>query len=385
MSRRFAPSAFPRIGTPSHFFGERRKNLRPRLPDSRSPGLRRTLCCGEWVEANRQALQLFQQGADQSDAANPDGESLVNGQRLALLVLLEADRRQGSGDMAGAWDCHRAILRMATHTRRRGSLNQRVDLYYYWGGLSQQRLATWAADPRTSISQLRRALEEVLKSEPKPDWESFAMKAGYLAMKRSLEQPVPSVVQQDVGWEYHLGVGDMQLSSDMAGYLDSGWRFVLREPERSRRVLQLVYANWLARIKPLEQRKPVVRALFCLLTSTNPVSWGTTSVTLYAVSPSAPAGARALSPKRIASWLVSTNDAKLRVIVANSNQWPWSPDRLRDRRDYHDLVLMLAGQIYHREHGMLPPSDHALLGTYLTSLPDNGSTDQGDEMPAIVQ
>ena len=53
-----------------------------------------------WVEANRQALELFQQGADQSDAANPDGESLANGQRLALLVLLEADRRQGGGDMA---------------------------------------------------------------------------------------------------------------------------------------------------------------------------------------------------------------------------------------------------------------------------------------------
>ena len=148
---------------------------------------------------------------------------------------------------------------MATHTRRRGSLNQRIDLYHYWGGLSRQRLATWAADPRTSIPQLHRALEEALKSKPKPDWDSFAMKAGYLAMKRSLEQPVPSAVQQDVGWEYHFGVADMQLSSDMAGYLDSGWRFVLREPERSRRVLHLVYANWLAQAEPLEPRKPASR------------------------------------------------------------------------------------------------------------------------------
>jgi hypothetical protein len=338
-----------------------------------------------WVEANHQALQLFQQGADQSDAANPNGDSLVNGQRVALLVLLEADRRQASGDMAGAWDCHRAILRMATHIRRRGSFNQRVDLYDYWDGLSRQRLATWVADPRTSIPQLHGALEEVQKSEPKPDWDSFALKAGYLAMKSSLEQPVPTLVQQDVGWEYHFGVGDMELSSDMADYLDSGWRFLLREPERSRRVLQLVYANWLAQVESLEPRKPAVRALFSLLTSTNPVSWSTTNVTLYAVSPSAPAGARILSAEQIASWLVSTNDAKLRVIVANSNQWPWSPDRLRDRREYHDLVLMLAGEIYHREHGMLPPSDEALLGTYLKRLPDNSLIDQGDEMPAIVK
>ncbi|MGO9342113.1 MAG: hypothetical protein ACLP6E_06280 [Acidimicrobiales bacterium] len=49
----------------------------------------------EWVEANRQAIELFQQGADQSDAANPAGESVVNGQRLALFVLLEGDRRHG--------------------------------------------------------------------------------------------------------------------------------------------------------------------------------------------------------------------------------------------------------------------------------------------------
>ena len=184
---------------------------------------------------------------------------------------------------------------------------------YYWDGLSRQRLATWAADPRTTIPQLHGALEEVLKSEPKPDWDVFAMKAGYLAMMRSLEQPVPTSVQQDVGWEYHFRLGDMQLSSDMAGYLDAGCRFLLREPERSRRVLQLLYANWLACVETHEPRKPAVRALFSLLTSTNPVSKGTTSVTLYPVSPSAPAGARALPPKEVASWLVATNDAKLRI------------------------------------------------------------------------
>jgi hypothetical protein len=338
-----------------------------------------------WLETNRQAIELFQRGADQSDAANPDGDSVVNAQRPALLVLLEADRRQAIGEMAGAWDCYRAILRMATHTRRRGSLNQRIDLYVYWDGLSRQRLAAWAADRRTSLYQLHGALEEVLKTEPTPEWDLYALKAGYLAMKRSLEQPVPMIIQQNVGWEYHFGVGDMQLSSDMAGYLDAGWRFLLREPERSRRVLQLVYANWLAQVEPLEPRKPAVRALFSLLTSTNPVSWGTTNVTLYAVSPSAPSGVRSLSPRQVASWLVSTNDAKLRVLVANSNQWPWSPDRLRDRREFHDLVLMLAGEIYRRDHGGLPPSEEALLGTYLKNLPDNGAINQGDEMPPTVQ
>ena len=129
-------------------------------------------------------------------------------------------------------------------------------------------------------------------------------------------------------------LGDMQLSPDMVGYLDAARRFLLREPERSRRVLRLLCANWLAHVETLEQRprKPAVRASFSLLTSTNPISKGTTSVPLYPVSPDAPAGARSLPPQEVASWLVTTNDAKLRILVANSYQWPWPPDRLRDRR-----------------------------------------------------
>jgi hypothetical protein len=274
----------------------------------------------EWVKANRPAIELFQQGAGQPDAANPDGDSVVNGQRLALLVLLEAGRREAGGDMAGAWDCYRAILRMATHTRRRGSLAQRVDLYVYWDGLTWQGLATWAADPRTTIPQLHGALEDALKSEPEPEWDSFAIKAGYLAMMRSLEQPVPRFIQQDVGWEYHLSFGDMQLSPDLAGYLDAGCRFLLREPERSRRVLRLLYANWLAQVERQEPgpQKPAVRAAFSLLKSTNPIS--KTKVSLYAVGPLAPAGARSLPPQEVARWLVATNDAKRRILVANSIQ-----------------------------------------------------------------
>lgn len=341
----------------------------------------------EWVEANRRAIELFLQGADQSDASNPDGNSVVNGQRLAILVLLEAGRRQASGDMAGAWNCYRAILRMAKHTRRRGSLAQRVDLYVYWDGLARQRFAEWAADPRTTTAQLRVALEEALEHEPKPDCDSFAIKAGYLAMMQALEQPVPSSVQLEVGWEYDFHIGDMRVSPAMAECLDSGRRFLLREPERSRRVLQLLYANWLAHVERHEPgpRQPVARASLPLLLSTNPMNWSTTLVSLYPVGPLAPPEARALAPQEVARWLVATNDAKLRMIVANSIQWPWSPDRLQDRRSYRELVLDLAGQIYRRDHGTLPPSEEALVGTYLKRLPDDGTADLDDGTAPIVR
>jgi hypothetical protein len=333
----------------------------------------------EWVEANRQALELFQQGAEQAEAANPAGDSGMNGQRLVVLVLLEGGKRQESGDTAGAWDCYRAVLRMATHTRRRGSLEQRHDLDG-WNGWLRQRLSAWSADPRTTIPQIRNALEEVLKSEPTPDGDSFAVKAGYLDVMRSLERPVPAFTQQEVGWEYNYRLGDMQLSPQMADSLDAALRFLMREPERSRRVLRLLCANWLAHVEAqrARRRNPAVVTSFPLLMSTNPVRWGTTSVPLYPISPATPAGAHALPPQELASWLDATYDLKLRILVANTSGRPWSPDRLHDRRAYSDLVLMLATEIYRRERGSLPPSEAALVGTYLESLPDDGSADLDD-------
>ena len=173
----------------------------------------------------------------------------------------------------------------------------------------------------------------------------------------------------------------------MAGYLDAGCRLLLREPERSRRVLRLLYANWLAHVERQEPgpQQPAVRAAFPLLNSTNPVSWGKTTVSLYPVGPLAPAAARSLPPQEVARWLVATNDAKLRIIVANDIQWPWSPDRLRDRKAYRELVVMLAEEIYRRERGSYPPSEDALVGTYLKSLPDDGSADLDDGTAPTVE
>ena len=64
-------------------------------------------------------------------------------------------------------------------------MHQRFDVNTYCNGWLQQRLAIWAADPRTTTPQLHAALDEVLKSEPRPEWDAFAIKIGYLEMLRS--------------------------------------------------------------------------------------------------------------------------------------------------------------------------------------------------------
>jgi len=103
------------------------------------------------------------------------------------------------------------------------------------------------------------------------------------------------------------------------------------------------------------------------------------------VSPDAPTGARSLPPGDIAVWLVTTEDAKLRILVADRFGWPWPPDRLQDRRAHRELLIMLATELYRRERGSLPSSDEALVGTYLKSLPDDRSPDVDDGTAPTVE
>jgi hypothetical protein len=341
----------------------------------------------EWAGENREALELFLQGADQPDAAHPAGDPTTRRGlgRLPDVAFLEGSRRQESGDTAGAWDCYRAVLRMITHIRRRGNTDQRYAARKVSVGL-QRRLTDWATDPTTTTPQLHTALDEVLKNEPNPDWDISAIKYGYLDVMREIERPMPLI---EGGWTF--GLGDMALSPTMIEYLEAARRFLWREPERSRRVLRLLCAQYLAHQEAHEMppRKPAVWARLSYLTSTNPVRKGSSSVPIYPVSPQAPAGARALPPQAVAGWLVATLDARLPI--ESRDDWPWPPDRLAyprgvgDRRAYRELVIMLATELYHRERGSLPSSDEALVGTYLKSLPDDRSPDVDDGTAPTVE
>jgi len=346
----------------------------------------------EWAGENREAFEMFQQGAEQPDAAKPAGDPKADGYpgSLIMLAILEASRRQESGDTAGAWGCYRSVLRTITHFRRRGSTRQR-GCARQDSRLLQRRLAEWAAEPRTTIPQLRTALEVVLENEPRPEWDLFAVKYGYLELMGAIERLIPPSAQQEIEEEWTFRLGDMSLSPEVVGRLEAARRFLLREPERSRRVLRLLCANYLAHVESRERppRRPAVWAMFSYLDSSIPITKRKIGVPLYPVSPEAPAGARALPPQEVAGWLVATLDAKLRLLRGYDEWLP--PVRARDgrtvadRRAYRDLVIMLATEIYRRERGSLPPSEEALVGTYLKSLPDDGLADVSDGPTPTVQ
>jgi hypothetical protein len=326
-----------------------------------------------WVEANRAVLGLLQDGANRSDGISrpPGGDFLpgsymFNPDGLMRLACLEGARREESGDTAGAWDCYRAILRMSTHFRRRGNLFERWIANSIHSPL-QQRLTTWVADPKTTIPQLRRALEEIVESRPRPEWDAFSLRISYFDMIRLLERSVDPIHRAiDEGMTYRLG--SYEVPVDLAVHLYGVQRFLKREPERSKRVVKLIFANWLAHVEVpgLRQSPPAVRAAFSF-------GKGTGSAMLYATSPNAPAVARVLSPQQVAIWLVTADDVKPFLV---GHMWP--SVHIQELKNHRQLVLLLAEELYRRERGMLPATEQDLVGTYLETLPDDGSGELDD-------
>ena len=146
---------------------------------------------------------------------NVDGPPLqASSWGLIGMTLMEGGLREERGDMAGAWDCYRAVLRMMVHVRRRERLKDRVRVTL-WLPVLQKNVATWAADPRTTIPQVRRALEEAVACRPRPEWDAFTLKIEYLDLMRFLDRrvvPPPEQIEEE--WTYRLG--EMQLPVDLS-------------------------------------------------------------------------------------------------------------------------------------------------------------------------
>ena len=89
---------------------------------------------------------------------------------------------------------------------------------------------------------------------------------------------------------------------------------------------------------------------------------GARACTFYASSGRAGGRVRAGRASRIwRRWkFVGSRDAKVLFRF-----WPWPAIRATERREYHALVVLLAGEFYERDHGKPPPSDKALVGPYL--------------------
>jgi hypothetical protein len=325
----------------------------------------------DWVAANRKSLELFRAAAERKDGIpHPGVDRDLNyfyfiGE-FSWLVLLEASRLEEQGDMEGAWNWYRALFRMKVHVIRRGSIFQRYLADRNCTDLRPQ-LTTWAANPRTSVPLLRRALADILAGEPKPEWDEFSLKVDYLEQMHELDKQW-GLVYWAVEEAQHFKIFGEELPPNLAWLPYAAKRYFWNEPERSRRVLRLAFANWLAHAQNEDPllKKPAVRASF-------QADNRNTAAYFYSVDPKAPASARKLAPPELAKWFVSTRDAKVLL-----HFWPWPAIRTTERREHRALVLTVADELYKREHGKPPASEEALVGTYLDRLPSDGSDELDD-------
>ena len=212
---------------------------------------------------NRKALAVYRQATGWTDAIDPairslhdGGEPLPSGLSFRLMVLLEASRLEDDqGDMAGAWGWYRAMIRTIHHVGMRGSIQRRISIQRWYGEL-RARLATWAADPRTTPVLIRQALADVVACEELAPSEQDSLKASYLDVISLLESP-QNPGHSVPGKHFHqFRKPNGPLTREEVQKLWDAWRFWRREPERSRRVIRLLTANWLAYNDLPSQNRP---------------------------------------------------------------------------------------------------------------------------------
>jgi hypothetical protein len=206
---------------------------------------------------------------------------------------------------------------------------------------------------------IRQALDDAVACGAFAPSESYTLKAEFLSVQEMLgsrENPGRSIVLMRVHAIFKSST--YQPSPEQMEALVDAWRYWRREPERSRRVLRLAIANWLAYDDLPSDRRPA------------PDPGVTGPFELYALGPESPAEARALSPVALDRWMSTAIDAQELL-----RAWDFRALRLRERANHRALVVLLASELYRRERGTGPPSDEALVGPYLKELPDDGLGD----------
>ncbi len=199
-----------------------------------------------------------------------------------------------------------------------------------------------------------RGRQEILE----PAWSQHCADIVIITTHRELSQQAWDDLcsdGDDLLWYRHLPV-----------FHESRW-FVRDEPERSRRVARLVFANWTARCEEPS-------SLWSSSTAPAPISPGGTPLLLLnsASGLGAPTPLEGLTPADLSDWYDSTLlfrrlfNNELRYKLASYQSYV-----IRRRADHAGLIVRLAEQLYAREHGgHLPTSPQELVGPYIKALPE---------------
>lgn len=317
-----------------------------------------------WVTANRDALITWRRGTEkpkampivanarESDWGLP--KDFKNLMAFTCLAVLEGSRLEESGDMAGAWGWYNASLRASRHVLMHAPSN-----YHSWGAtfydMTVQRIPDWAANPRTDAASLRHALHDMHEIITMTPPNSEMVKGDYIAVLDMLDHPNAWLKHHPTVENYRSAFPTMFRTVV----------FLKREPERSRRVANLLFAHWLAHADDAPKARPKMAETRVDGNHTYPDF-------PYYAAPGQVDAAHPLSNEKLYAWHQSTVYLKSLGI-----QLIWTLPQCDSERSGQQIMLItLAEQLYQREHGALPQAAEDLVSAgYLIDLPEGYAKD----------
>ena len=320
-----------------------------------------------WLARNREALDLWRRGTERPGALYIPVKSVSITTQLPViqdiracvrLAQLEGTRLEAEGDLEGAWRLYRAIFRSSRHVGRKKATAIERLVGKSFHDVACRELTRWANDPRMTPMLLRQALEAAIADYETTGPLSDILKVEYLVCLTAYED-------SDLVWKWLtdqniLGASKpVWFARDVNLFrLSKGFK---SEPERSRRVIRLVFANLLATCDLHPERRPPVA---CSLPNPDPAS--RPEVDLCSLDDSAPASARALPPEKILQWFNTTLFASR--ILPSFSTFIKSIDR--ERITQANLLIALANRLFEIERGQPAETVEELVGPYLKALPE---------------
>ncbi len=312
-----------------------------------------------WVEDNRSAFAIWLEGTDRPDSLFVEPRELssrlprlylVRLQEFARLAALEASRLEEAGDVEGAWRLNRATLRSSRHAGMHGGMFER-HLGLRILALIQPGVQSWAEDPRVTPAMLRRAIVDVEACKRMTPPMSEMIRCDYFRVRAVLEHPDElrafhrNGSQGEWDWSNHYAiVPEMR-------------RFLMREPERSRRILDLVVAGQLAQCDRPRPDRPTIHS---------------TKYSIYDIDDRTPPAVAAMAPEDLSAWTLGSAFA----LVWGGGSGGVA--KIESEPGVFDSILLgMAERAYQIEHGKPAKTYGDLLGSYLKTLPEEiKATDQ---------
>jgi hypothetical protein len=322
-----------------------------------------------WVAEHKEAISLLRAGSERPEASlevprNQAGVFII-AQKQEMIVrlswigdaaLFEAGRLLAEGDTVGAWGLLKAVIRTSRHMEQaapsvwcRGTATTLAQ--YAVGPVS-----AWAKGPSVSIAQLRSALDDIAAAEAlTPPLSSF-YRGEYQAAQESLAN-LDMLIAERARVRAAIGMSD---ALAFAPNLDT---FLRGEPERTRRVLDLLAANDLAWCdRPVGERP----------------EFAVPKLRIYQADPTAPPATRKLAPEELARWAES-------ILINPALPWRMGELENYERNDRWSMSLLkeaVAVPLFTREMGRPPATPVEALRRYFPMPGDTPDRDEAEPVPA---